>query len=118
MFTGMVSKAVAEDPTQKLVLEHYGRLSFTLSRMIEEHVATRVRDPDAFVALVERCERVNITTDRENHRARVAEGDYIAAGITLVGWADLPHETRQALWQRCLNGKVANASDFVTVPAP
>lgn len=112
MFTGRVSEAVVTNPNQKLVLEHYERLSFQLSSLLVDHVHSGNRDHTAFLELVERCERVNITTDAENHRARTHEGNYEAANIILVKWADAPLETRRDLWQHCLRGKVANAEQF------
>lgn len=112
MFTGMVSTSALADTSGRLVLEHYDRLSFELSRLIENHLDSDLADPGAFAALIERCERVNITTDDENHRVQQTLGDYPAAHIELVPWVSAARETRELLWKCKLRGKVANASEF------
>ena len=48
----------------------------------------------------------------ENDAARKAKGDYVAAGIQLVPWEDLPEASRRTLWLKMLRGKVANAAEF------
>jgi hypothetical protein len=112
VFTGMVSEKALFDPSDRLVLEHEPRLAFRISEFLRAHLETGKRDPDEFIRLIEECERVNITTNEENHQARKANGDYRAAGIELRLWSDIPEGTRRVLWERCLKGKVANASEF------
>lgn len=67
LFTGKVSLATLNDLHGELVLEHYKRLSYELSRLLENHIKNQINDPDKFISLIEMCERVNITTDEENH---------------------------------------------------
>jgi hypothetical protein len=111
-FTGRVSRKAALDPMGRLCLEHYDRLAFNLSRLIESDLANGIRDPDAFVALIQRCERVNITTDEENHIVQATGGDYEAARVELLDWADLSQDLRVTLWKRLLRRRVANAQDY------
>lgn len=115
-FTGMVSRKAIENIHERLVLEHYNRLSHSLSRLIETHVEQQINDPTPFLALIEQCEQVNITTDEENHRVQEAAGDYNAANIQLVEWESLSTQDRAFLWQKKLRGKVSNASDYAPRP--
>jgi hypothetical protein len=112
MFTGMVSEKALLDPSGRLVLEHEPRLAFRISEFLRDHLESETRDPEGFIRLIEQCERVNITTNDENHQARKAGGDYRAAGIQLRSWSDIPDAARHILWKRCLKGKVANSGDF------
>lgn len=114
-FSGLVSKAALDDIDGKLVLEHYNRLSHSISRLIESHVSQGINDPSAFVALIEECERVNITTDKENHRIRQSAGDYSLAGVTMVTWESIDTATQAKLYHLKLRGQVANADDFAPV---
>jgi hypothetical protein len=111
-FTGMVSRQVIENINENLVLEHYNRLSHSLSRLIETHLKQQINDPAPFLALIEECEQVNITTDDENHRVQDAAGDYAAANIHLVEWSALSPQDRAFLWQTKLRGKVSNAAEY------
>lgn len=69
-------------------------------------------DAGAFIALIEACERVNITTAKENSDVKAASGDYEAACINLVEWKDITAPDREFLWQRWLRNKVANARAY------
>ena len=111
-FTGLVSQAAILEPDGSLVLEHEGRLAFSLSALIEQHVKKNIHNPYAFIELVADVERVNITSDTENHAARRAQGNYKEAGIYLKRWDTISPEVRLILWKRKLKGKVANANDF------
>jgi hypothetical protein len=111
-FTGRVSRKAIENINEKLVLEHYNRLSHSLSRLIETHIEQGINDPTPFLVLIEQCEQVNITTDEENHRVQDAAGDYEAANIELVEWNTLSAQDRAFLWQTKLRGKVSNATDY------
>jgi hypothetical protein len=110
-FTGWVSQEVLEDPGGRVVLEHPNRLSHRLSGLLRRHVETQVYRPEEFLELVDACEQVNITTDEENHRVQGAGGDYAAAGIRLVAWADVPAEVQIVLWPKLRRG-VCNAAEF------
>lgn len=112
VFSGNVSQSAIQNHDGRLVLEHYDRLSFELSRLIENHLESGIQDAQAFIELIERCERVNITTDEENHRVQDTKGDYQAANIQLVEWTNVPREVREFLWQTKLRGKVCNAKAF------
>jgi hypothetical protein len=111
-FTGSVSRQAIENINEKLVLEHYNRLSHSLSRLIETHIEGEINDPTPFLVLIEQCEQVNITTDEENHRVQDAAGDYEAANIELVEWNTLSAQDRVFLWQTKLRGKVSNATEY------
>lgn len=112
-FTGLVSKQAIENLHEKLVLEHYNRLSHSLSRLIELHLEQQINDPTPFLALIEQCEQVNITTDEENHRVQETGGDYAAANIHLVEWNAISPQDRAFLWKTKLRGKVSNAAEYV-----
>lgn len=111
-FTGMVSLKAIENINEKLVLEHYNRLSYSLSRLIETHIKEKINDPISFLALIEQCEQVNITTEEENHQVKRTAGDYVAANIQLVEWNTLSPQHREFLWKGKLQGKVSNAADY------
>ena len=111
-FTGMVSRKAIENINDKLVLEHYNRLSHSLSRLIETHLEQQINDPTPFLVLIEQCEQVNITTDEENHRVQQTAGDYNAANIELVEWNTLSAQDKAFLWQAKLRGKVSNAAEY------
>lgn len=118
IFTGKVSQSALSDLEQKLVLEHYARLSFELSQLVETHVKNKTNAPEEFLALIERCERVHITTDAENHKAKQAKGDYASAGIVLVDWSEIGSEAQDFLWAKKLKGKVCNAKDYAPKTTP
>lgn len=111
-FTGKVSRAALDDLNQRLVLEHYKRLASSISELLKAHTAQGISDPMSFLVLIEACEQVNITTDKENHSARRAGGDYAKAGIELVEWSALSIEERAFLWDKMLKGNVSNAADY------
>ena len=111
-FTGRVSQRTTENIGEKLVLEHYNRLSHSLSRMIETHIEQGMNDPAPFLVLIEQCEQVNITTDEENHRVKETAGDYEAANVELVEWKKLSAQDRAFLWRTKLRGKVSNAAEY------
>ena len=113
-FTGQVSKAALDDIDGKLVLEHYNRLSHSLSELIELH-SKGINDPSKFIELIQKCERVNITTDKENYRIRKLAGDYRLAGVRMVDWQSIDKAAQAKLYQRKLRGQVANASEFAPV---
>lgn len=112
MFTGMVSEKAIVDVNENLVLEHPERLSYTISKLISKHAEDKTYNPEEFVDSVIRCEKVNITTDRENHAVRKAEGDYESAKIILIEWRKIDEQRRIELWKNKLNGAVANADEF------
>lgn len=115
-FSGMVSAQALREIDGRLVLEHFNRLSHSLSRLIERHLQEQRTDPEEFVSLVQRCEQVNITTDDENHRVQKTGGDYTQAGIELLAWAQIPISYQQRLWISRLKGKVINAAEFRPSP--
>ena len=112
VFTGYVSLAAIDDVHQKLVLEHYNRLSFELSLLIEHHINNQINAPEEFIKLIDKCERVHITTDEENHKAKKEQGNYEAAGIQLHYWNSIETDKRRILWERKLKGKVSNSSNY------
>ena len=77
-----------------------------------------INAPSEFLSLVERCERVHITTDEENHKAKMAKGDYEAAGIHLLDWSTIDPAVQETLWAKKLKGKVNNASDYAPKTPP
>jgi hypothetical protein len=115
-FTGMVSRkaiAVVEGNIEgSLVLEHPNRISHSLSRLIETHLEQQINDSTQFLALIEHCEQVNITTDEENHRLRTTAGNYDAANIELVEWNTLSDRQRAILWETKLRRNVSNAAEY------
>lgn len=112
-FSGMVSeKAATAAPGDPLILEHYGRMHASISDLIRLHVFEGRFAPEEFVRTVIDVERVHIVTQRENVDARMAKGDYEAAGIRLLSWDALTPERQQLLWQTMLRSKVANAGAF------
>lgn len=111
-FTGMVSLQAISNINNKLVLEHYNRLSYSISRMIEYHLANNISAPSEFIKLVDVCERVNITTAEENQRVQRESGSYAAAEIQLTAWSTLSTQDQNFLWRTKLRGKVSNATDF------
>ena len=117
-FTGMVSQEAIENIQGRLVLEHQGRLSYELSKLIAKHFVQKINDPSEFIALIAQCEQVNITTDEENHRAQKAKGVYAAASIHLVEWNRLSIEHREFLWKSKLRGKVSNADAYAPHTEP
>jgi hypothetical protein len=114
-FSGLVSQAALDQLDGRLVLEHFNRLSHSISRLLELHISERINDPSAFLVLIAECEQVHITTEIENHRIREAAGDYGLAGVHLVQWQEIEAASRVLLYQRKLRGQVANAADFAPV---
>ncbi|NND82921.1 MAG: hypothetical protein HKN50_10880 [Gammaproteobacteria bacterium] len=112
MFTGKVSIQAIENSDAELRLEHYLRIQATLTQMVERHLESDLNDPRDFINTVLECERVHIVTKPENYAAMRAKGDYSAAGIKLVDWANIPLEQREYLWNKMLKGKVANYTEF------
>lgn len=89
-FTGMVSVAAANDVSTPLCLEHFMRIQARLTSLVDAHKKASKPDSDEFIRVVLEHERVHIVAKAENDAARKAKGDYVAAGIQLVPWADLP----------------------------
>lgn len=113
-FSGMVSeKAASALVGEPLILEHYGRMHASISDLIKNHLVEDRFAPEEFVRTVLEVERVHIVIQSENVDARLAKGDYAAAGIQLLSWGELPSERQNSLWQTMLQGKVANAKAFV-----
>ena len=113
-FNGLVSaKAAAASSSAALVLEHPGRIQSSLTRLITRHLKLPRPDPNEFVRLVRRLEKVCIVTFRENYDARCHNGNYRAAGIVLRQWSSLAPEQRRKLWSRMLRGRVANCTEFL-----
>jgi hypothetical protein len=113
LFTGRVSSAAAADVNGPLCLEHFNRLSASITQLLQQQFANRNFDHREFLALIEECEQVNITTDQENHAIEAAKGNYAAAGVVLVDWLQLPIETRQLLFDNKIRGQVANANEYM-----
>ncbi|TXC70190.1 hypothetical protein FSB78_03950 [Sphingomonas ginsenosidivorax] len=112
-FSGMVSaKAASALAGEPLILEHYGRMHASISDLIKNHLVEDRFAPEEFVRMILDVERVHIVVQRENVDARLAKGDYAAAGIHLLSWEALPSERQQYLWKTMLQGKVANAKAF------
>ncbi len=107
VFTGQVSKQASylED---ELRLEHFLRIQTTLTQLVERHLRDDCRNAQEFIETIIRCEQVHIVTRDENYAAMKAKGDYHDAGIELVDWSSLDHETQFKLWKKMLRGKVAN----------
>lgn len=114
VFSGRVSLASLQDLNGPLCLEHFNRLSGSLTSLLARHVASQVNNAAEFVALIEYCERVNITTAVENRNVQTANGDYEMAGIHLVEWKDVLAADRALLWKGWLRGKVANADEYAS----
>lgn len=112
IFTGKVSQSALNDLSQALVLEHYDRLLLNLTALLGRHVNDQINNPEEFIGLIERCEKVNITTAIENHHAQTAEGDYAQAGIELVDWSEIKQSDRIYLWNKKLKGLVGNAEKY------
>lgn len=117
MFTGRVSRAAVEADEGNLVLEHYNRLSRSLTEMLESHVKSGNHDANAFLCLIEDCERVNITTVDENHRVQSKKGDYQQAGIVLLDWKAIEKDKRHSLWRKKLRNQVANHHEYAPTSA-
>ena len=111
LFSGMASKKAIENPSENLVLEHYSRLSFELSCLIKRHIKENIEDSNEFIELIERCERVHITTNAENQQVQATKGCYRTAGIDLVEWSRIEPMIREKLYPK-LKNKVCNANDF------
>lgn len=112
LFTGYVSRAALTAPNGELVLEHYNRLSHSLTALLSAHVTAGTHNPSEFIALVEHCERVNITTKRENQIVQQTQGDYARAGIELIEWMNIEDEKRRLLYRTKLQGRVANHTNY------
>ena len=87
-FTGKVSEnALKEGET--LRLEHFKRMQTTLTKLVDHHVKTGVRDAEEFVRVVHNCEQVHIVTLKENYEIMKKKGSYKNAGVVLVKWKDI-----------------------------
>lgn len=94
-FSGMVSeKAASALAGEPLILEHYGRMHASISDLIKNHLVEDRSAPEEFVRTILEVERVHIVVQRENVDARLAKGDYAAAGMELLSWEALPSERR------------------------
>jgi hypothetical protein len=113
LFSGRVSRAAAADVNGSLCLEHYERLAARITELLNQQFVNSIVDHREFLALIEECEQVNITTDQENHAIQAARGDYGVAGIDLIDWLHLTIETRQILFNRKIRGQVANANEYI-----
>lgn len=111
-FTGFVSVNAIEDTSGELRLEHFKRIQTTLTGLVDRHKQSQCTDPEEFVRTVLDFEQVHIVTSAENYAAMKAKGDYALAGIQLVQWDEISPQRRQALWEKMLRGRVANASFF------
>lgn len=111
MFTGYVSER-ASSFEEELRLEHFLRIQTTLTQLVEKHLKEDVRNAKEFIDTIKRCEQVHIVTRSENYAAMKAKGSYQDAGIKLVAWSSLAHDTQLELWQKMLRGKVANHDDY------
>lgn len=112
-FSGFVSETAMRPEAGMLRLEHYGRIQTSMTGLVERHRARQVNDPDEFVRTLLDLERVHIVTMRENYDVMRTKGDYEAAGVTLLPWAEIDNERRKSLWRGMLRGKVANAAAFL-----
>lgn len=112
LFTGYVSRAALAAPSDELVLEHYNRLAHSLTALLSAHKRARTHNPSEFIALVECCEKVNITTKWENQIAQKTQGDYGKAGIELMEWNNIDDEKRRLLYKTKLYGEVANHANY------
>lgn len=111
-FTGQISVRASVDSGEQLMLEHYLRIQTTLTNLVQRHRDSGVHDLAEFEGVMLEYEQVHIVTRSENYAAQRAKGDYLAAGIDLVNWADLPFPRQHELWTRMLRGRVANAEIF------
>ena len=111
-FSGLVSKAAIAEEGVTWRLEHFKRIQTTLTKLIERHLGAGADDAAEFIRTIVECEQVHLVSFHENYAAMVARGDYSAAGIDLVEWAEVPLELRRHLWAKILRGRVANASAF------
>lgn len=114
-FSGFVSKAAIAEEGVTWRLEHFKRIQTTLTKLIERHLVVGVDDPAEFIQTILECEHVHLVSFHENYAAMVARGDYAAAGIDLVEWAEVPPELQRHLWTKILKGRVANAQAFAPV---
>lgn len=116
-FSGKVSAVAvaAADAAATLRLEHHARMQTRLTDLVRTHLECRRPNPQAFVRLVVECESVHIVTFAENYEVMKHDGNYLSAGIKLVGWRTIPIARRRELWRRMLRGRVANADEFAPV---
>jgi hypothetical protein len=113
LFSGRVSRAALEDINGTLCLEHYKRLSASLTDLLKKHSSNNhPYSPEEFIKLIEDCERVNITTAKENRNVQTKNGNYADAGIELVEWVSIPREDQILLWKCWLKNKVSNAAEY------
>jgi hypothetical protein len=112
LFSGKVSQTAISDLDAVLRLEHHARIQTTLTNLVTAHLKRKRPSAHEFVRKVVECENVHIVTFAENYAAMSNNGNYRRAGIKLVAWRSIPIERRQALWQKMLRGKVANAAEF------
>ncbi|GAB3357942.1 MULTISPECIES: hypothetical protein [Giesbergeria] len=115
-FTGKVSeKAVLQ--RKNLVFEHFERLSSSLSQLLEKHKESNASEDEGFndfVNLIKKCERVNITTNKENDEIKKAEGNYEKAGVVLIDWSDIKCQNAiRAFKKKIAGGNIANAKEFL-----
>lgn len=111
-FSGLVSKAAIAEEGVTWRLEHFKRIQTTLTKLVECHRLTGADDATEFIRTIVECEQVHLVSFHENYAAMVAGGDYAAAGINLVEWAEVPPELQRHLWAKILKGRVANAHAF------
>ena len=111
-FSGKVSEIAATQRDGPLMLEHFKRIQTHAYRLVEQHRAEKLNDPDEFIRTLVEFEHVHIVTRAENYAAMRAKGNYRQAGIVLLPWKQLPEKRRTELWQQMLRGKVANADAF------
>jgi hypothetical protein len=112
IFTGKVSKRSLLPSSDRLVLEHYKRIQTTLTKLVERHLQTGMNNPEEFVEIIQKYERVNIVTNEENAAIMRAGGSYKKADVTLVHWNTLPETKKLDLWNRALRGKVTNSLKY------
>lgn len=111
-FTGKVSKSAAKVGAANLRLEHYKRIQTTLTDLVDRHSKCKKGNPEEFLEVLLKCERVHIVTFEENYAAMRAGGNYRKAGIELLPWRSLAPQRQATLWQTMLRGRVSNASTY------
>lgn len=112
-FSGLVSeKAISHGTNIGLVLEHYGRIHASLTKLIQKHIDEGENESE-FISEIKRLEQVHIVTKEENTTLRRKEiaGDYSKAGIHLIHWKDIPSQPRVFLRKK-LSGNISNIDEF------
>ncbi len=112
-FTGKVSKEAILNYNGHLRLEHFKRIQTNLTQLVDRHRSENITNPEEFIDCVIDSEQVHVVTTPENYAIMRARGDYAIAGVELVDWNELRQEVRASLWARILQGRVANALDFI-----